>query len=164
MCLEGSSLRTFVHCCVPENFHYFVIDISSKKLLSMVVRTSDGFNTNDYFFGSVEVTAANADGANNMTGKNHSVAALLKKDCPYLVVLKCICHSFALCASYACEFLPSSVESTARDVYNYSPKRIGEFQDILCLLGDKPVKLLQPSKTHWLSLEMVVKRLIDAVR
>lgn len=40
-----------------------------------------------------------SDGANVVVGTNHSVSKLLKDDIPNLFTLKCICHSFALCAS-----------------------------------------------------------------
>lgn len=99
-----------------------------------------------------------------MQGCEQSVAILLKKDCPNLFVITCICHSFALCASYACGKLPASVESLAKEVYNYisnSPKRSGTFADIVILLEDKPKKMLHPSATRWLSLEAVVNRLIE---
>lgn len=59
-----------------------------------------------------------ADGANVMMGNNHSVNVLLKKDLPHLFFMKCICHSFALCASYAGEKIPQFVEDLVRDVYN----------------------------------------------
>ena len=51
-----------------------------------------------------------ADGANSMLGARNSLSTLLKKDMPTLFVMKCICHSFALCASYACGILSKDVE------------------------------------------------------
>ncbi|XP_041978531.1 uncharacterized protein LOC121735744 isoform X1 [Aricia agestis] len=105
-----------------------------------------------------------ADGANVMMGKNNSLATKFKQDIPHLFVMKCVCHSVHLVASNACLKLPREPEDLARDVYNYlngSPKRTGllkEFQDFLEL---KPHKLLQPSQTRWLSLEAVVKRLLE---
>lgn len=42
-----------------------------------------------------------ADWTNTMMGaKNSLQAALLKKDVPRLFIMKCVCHSLALCASY----------------------------------------------------------------
>lgn len=60
-----------------------------------------------------------SDGASNMFGRHQSLSVLLKKDVSYLFLVKCTCHSFALCASYACEKLPRVVEDLARDIYNY---------------------------------------------
>ncbi len=105
-----------------------------------------------------------ADGANVMLGAHHSLSSLLKKDIPNLYIMKCICHSFALCASYACLKLPRSLEDLARDIYNYfhcSPKRMGDFEEFQKFLQVKPHKLLHPSQTRWLSLEMVVARLLE---
>ena len=105
-----------------------------------------------------------ADGAAVMHGKNRSVAVLLKNECPNLFTFKCICHSFALCSSYACRKLPATVETMAREIYAYiqnSPKRSEKFSEIQILLNDKPKKILHPSQTRWLSLEVVVKRLLQ---
>lgn len=91
----------------------------------MIVKVLNNDEVHDFFFDLVRVTEADAtgiyrtiikvfeayninykqnlisfgaDGANVMTGNRHSVATMLKKDCPHLVIMKCICHSFALCA------------------------------------------------------------------
>lgn len=173
--------------CVDES-----TDVSSLKLLSIVAKVRHhNDKIRDVFLALVQVERADAigiyesivkvfeenninykqnmigfaaDGVNVMTGNRHSVATLLRKDCPLLIICKCICHSFALCASKACEKLPQEIESFARDVYNFvqnSPKNIGNFASILTILEEKPRKLLQPAQTRWLSLEAVVKRLIQ---
>ncbi|XP_062533289.1 uncharacterized protein LOC134202271 [Armigeres subalbatus] len=105
-----------------------------------------------------------SDGASVMMGSEKSVMRLLKNDCPALIVIKCSCHSLALCASYACEKLPSYLEQLLRDIYSYlscSPKRSKEYAMIQSILEVKPLKQLHPSATRWLSLESVVKRNID---
>lgn len=105
-----------------------------------------------------------ADGANNVTGKNKSLGAHLKRDCESLFQLKCTCHSMALAASYACRHIPSNVEQMCRDVYSYlssSPLRTARFNEIQVLLEYKPAKMLHPSATRWLSLEAVVNRILD---
>ena len=98
-----------------------------------------------------------------MMGSHRSVMKLLKDDCPSLIVVKCTCHSLALCASYACEALPPYVEQSLRDIYSYvshSPKRSAEFSTIEEIL-EKPLKMLHPSQTRWLSLEAVVRRNLE---
>lgn len=191
----GVQQREFV--CTLLNQHKFSIcadestDVSSSKLLSIVVKVRFADRIRDFFFDLVEVHQADAkgiyseivksfnnhnvnyknnligfaaDGANVMTGSRNSVATLLRIDCPNIVILKCICHSFALCSSYASEKLPSSVELLAREIYNYienSAKNIDKFADIQSLLDYKPRKMLQLSQTRWLSLEAVVIRLLD---
>lgn len=102
-----------------------------------------------------------SDGASVMMGSERSVMRLLKNDCPELIVIKCSCHSLALCASYACEKLPSYLEQLMRDIYSYlscSPKRSKEFAMIQSILEVQPLKILHPSATRWLSLESVIKR------
>lgn len=173
--------------CIDES-----TDISTTKNLSIVVRIAIDGKIRDLFFDLLKVELADAvtiynrlvemfeksninyksnligfaaDGAAVMTGKNHSVAKLLRNDCPNLVIIKCVCHSMALCASYACKKLPSVVEKMAKNIYNYiqnSPKRVSNFEKICTILeSGKPKKILHPSQTRWLSLESVVNRLLE---
>lgn len=151
------------------------ICLSTTKLLSLVVRVEFNGKICDFFLDLVKVTNCNAigineiivnffnqsnidyktnligfaaDGANVMTGANHSVATLLKKDCRNLIIFKCTCHSFDLCANYACNFLPKFVEGGARDIYNFiqnSPKSVDLFSDLQILLDYKPRKILHSS-------------------
>ena len=104
-----------------------------------------------------------ADGANVMMGVNNSLSTLLKQDIPNLFVMKCICHSFHLCASYACKKLPRWVEDLARDTHNYflSPKQSMALKEFQEFVNVKPHKILHPSQTRWLSLHSVVKRLLE---
>lgn len=99
-----------------------------------------------------------------MLGAYNSLSSLLANDVPGLFTMKCICHSFALCASKACLKLPRFVEDLARDVYSYfscSPKRMGSLEEFQTFVKVKPHKLLHPSQTRWLSLHMVVSRLLE---
>lgn len=143
-------------------------DKSNKKLLSLVVRVANDNDLyiNDYLLCLLEVSLADAetlyltivkyftdnginykenligfaaDGANVMTGKNNSLATKLKADVPNLVILKCVCHSMALCSSYACKKLPKEIEQLVRDIYNFignSPKRANDFDEIQKLFDD----------------------------
>ncbi|CAH1953952.1 unnamed protein product [Acanthoscelides obtectus] len=99
-----------------------------------------------------------------MMGANNSLASRLKEKCPNLFLIKCICHSFHLCASYACQKLPNDVEQLARDVYNFfsnSQKRIDQYKEFQEFANVLPHKILHPSQTKWLSLELVIKILIS---
>lgn len=92
-----------------------------------------------------------SDGANSMMGDHNSLSSRLKTDIPNLFIMKCICHSFNLCASYACITLPRTVEQLARDVYNYfmsGPKRLSELKEFKDFAKVKPHKLLHPSQTR----------------
>lgn len=73
-----------------------------------------------------------SDNASVMAGVRGGLAALLKKDLPWLAVFGCICHSFALCAAAATDTFPSSVIQFSHDIYKcvgVSPKRTKEFED-----------------------------------
>lgn len=89
-------------------------------------------------------------------GSHNSVVSRLKEAVPNIFIMKCICHSFHLCASYACEKLPQEVEKLTKDVYNYfsnSPKRVGELKEFQEFANVSPLKILHPSATSWLPLE-----------
>jgi hypothetical protein len=88
-----------------------------------------------------------SDGANNMMGAHNSVVSRLKDAILNIFIMKWICHSLHLCASYACEKLPQKVEKFTRDVYNYfsnSPKRSGELKQFQEFANVSPVKMLHP--------------------
>lgn len=168
-------------------------DIATKKHVCLVVRYYDTETNNvkDDFFMLIKLVEADAsslyrhiceaftskqipykenligfasDGANVMMGEHHSVKALLLKDVPSLFIMKCICHSFHLCASYASEKLPKIVEDLTRDIYNYfgsSPKRTEHFVEFQTFCNVKIHKILHPSQTRWLSVHMVVSRILE---
>lgn len=112
-----------------------LIKLSSADALTLYNHIVEYFTSNDIPYKQNLIGFA-SDGANVLLGHQHSVMSLLKKDIPALYVMKCICHSFHLCASYACQKLPRFVEDLTRDVYNYfssSPKRTSPNQT-------KPIK------------------------
>ncbi len=135
-------------------------DATSQTLYSNVVNF---FNDNGIPYKNNLIGFA-ADGANSMLGEHHSLSSLLQADIPHLFVMKCICHSYALCASNACLKLPRSIKELARDIYSYFsciPKRVGELEEFQKFVNVKPHKILHPSQTRWLSLHMVVSRLLE---
>lgn len=188
------SISSLIQCLQQFKFSLIVDESTDKgcvKHLCLIARTMMNEDIQDCFLGlipvqdgSADVLHANivnffeennipyknnmlgfaADGANAMLGPHHSLSSLLKNDIPRLFIMKCICHSYALCASYACLKLPRGIEDLARDVYSYfscSPKRQGTFQEFQEFVQAKPHKLLHPCQTRWLSLESVVSRLLE---
>jgi len=166
-------------------------DISSVKHIALVVRMNIDWRIKDMFLSLMPLSNATAknmydviihffiqnqipykhnmigfasDGANSMMGLNNSLKTLIQKDIPQLFIMKCICHSLALCANYACSKLPVEVETLIRDIYNFmhqSYKRQTEFKQFQVFYDLKPNKLLQPSQTRWLSVNAAVKRVIE---
>ncbi|KYN04789.1 hypothetical protein ALC62_04334, partial [Cyphomyrmex costatus] len=55
-----------------------------------------------------------SDNASVMIERNNSFFSNLKSEVPGLIMLNCICHSFALIASKSCEKLPHSCENLIR--------------------------------------------------
>lgn len=161
-------------------------DISSVKHIALVVRMNIQWSIKDQFLNLMPLSNATSKnmydviqnqipyktnmigfesgGANSMMGLNNSLKTLLQKDIPKLFVMKCVCHSLALCANYACTKLPVEVETLIRDIYNFmhqSYKRQTEFQEFQIFYDLKPNKLLQSSQTSWLSVNAAVKRVIE---
>lgn len=169
-------------------------DRTTQKHLCLVVRYLDNNKVVDSFLGLIKLEEADsstlynhiktffennkipykdnligfaADGANVMMGRHHSLMTYLQNDVPNLFIMKCICHSFHLCASYACQKLPRFVEDLTRDIYNYfnsSPKRTSEFTAYQSFCNVKVHKLLHPSQTRWLSVHFVVSRILEQYR
>ena len=105
-----------------------------------------------------------SDNASVMLGKQAGLAALLKKDVPWIAIFGGICHSFALCSATACDILDPEIVQFAHDVYNfvaYSPKRKSEFAECQKFVEVAEHAILYPSKTRWLAMEHVVKRLLE---
>jgi len=105
-----------------------------------------------------------SDGANVMVGTKNSFSSRLISDIPHIFLIKCICHSFHLCASNACTMLPSAVEELTRDIYNYfsnNPKRVEIFKEFQKFTNVKIHKILHPAQTRWLSVESVVVRILE---
>jgi hypothetical protein len=69
-----------------------------------------------------------------------------------------ICPNMHLCASNACKNLSTSIEQFVRDIYNYfshSSKRSDELKECQIFCEEKPGKMLHPSQTRWLSLQVI---------
>jgi hypothetical protein len=137
-----------------------MVDSTANAIFNLIV---DAFNKENIPY-KINLIGFAADGANVMMGNKNSVSTLLKKQIPHIFILKCVCHSFALCASYACNTLPDYVEILVRDIYKYfqySPKKFGEYKEFQNFCDTKPHKLLHPCQTRWLSLVAVVKRILE---
>ncbi|KAJ8876555.1 hypothetical protein PR048_021000 [Dryococelus australis] len=99
-----------------------------------------------------------ADGANVIMVANNSLSSRLKEMVHGLFIVKCICHSFHLCASKARQKLHSFVEQLTHNIYSYfsySPKRISTLGEVQECVGT------EPHKTRWLSFLPVVKRMLE---
>jgi len=60
------------------------------------------------------------DNANLMVGRNRSVFTELKKDEPYLVLIKRVCHPVQLAVNQSCkEFLPYGLDFLIYEAYNW---------------------------------------------
>lgn len=98
-----------------------------------------------------------ADNASVMMGNINGVQARFKRVIPNLFVLGCVCHSFHLCSSAAAHQLPRSLEDLIRSIYNYfshSSNRSAKLREFQVFVQLKPHKILHPSQTRWLSLQV----------
>ena len=100
-------------------------------------------------------------------GEVTGLKALVKIDNPYVIVVGCVCHSLALCASNASKEIPLEFDEFVRDVYNYiqhSPKRIAAYAEFQGITDTKNHRLLKVCDVRWLSLESVVMRILEQWR
>jgi len=157
----ATGFETVINLIKTHKFSLLVdesTDVSSIKYLALV-RINHEWKVKDYFLQLIPLHVATAqsiydaiihffikyqvpyiknligfpsDGANAMMGNKNSLRTLLAKDIPNIFVIKCICHSLALCCNYACLKLPDEVEKLVRNIYNFmsqSYKRQKEFQE-----------------------------------
>lgn len=99
-----------------------------------------------------------------MVGRFNSVTTKLQSQIKNLFTLKCICHSFSLCASNAFSKLPRGVEDLVRKIYNFfsnSPKRVDTLKEFQTFTDTPIHKILHPTQTRWLSLESAVNRILE---
>ncbi|XP_074026139.1 zinc finger protein 862-like isoform X2 [Leptinotarsa decemlineata] len=106
------------------------------------------------------------DGANIMVGKHNSVTALLKRDLPDLIVVKCVSHSLHLCAEKAAESLPRQLEFLVRETHNwfsYSPKRLDYYKTLYESMNynKDPKKIPGLSGTRWLARYQAVNTILE---
>jgi hypothetical protein len=105
-----------------------------------------------------------SDGANVMVGSKNSFFSRLKQEVPHSILLKCICHSAALIASYACSELPKEAESLLRQIYTYisgSAKRCAQLIEMQTYFNLKHYKILKLCDTRWLSLHDCISRILQ---
>lgn len=105
-----------------------------------------------------------SDGCNSMMGSNNSVASRMIHNFPGITIWTCICLSLHLCTSEACKSLPKRFEDLARRVFScfsMSSKGSAQFVQFQEFCSTPIHKLLHPSQTRWLSLQLVVHRLLE---
>lgn len=98
-----------------------------------------------------------ADNAAVMMGNRAGVKAKLMEVNPSIFVMGCTCHSLHLCASAAASKLPKSVEALCRNIFNHfsnSSQRSEALTKFQQYVNIKPPKMLHPSQTRWLSLQV----------
>ncbi|KAK3888573.1 hypothetical protein Pcinc_007425 [Petrolisthes cinctipes] len=122
------------------------------------------YNTVKEVFESRQIPMRNilgfaSDNCFTMLGARNGFQAFLKKDVPSVLVLGCVCHSFALCSSYASNKLPSWLESFIKDVCCYfarSSKRQHQFRLIQEVVDSPRHRMVKLSQTRWLSRGRVI--------
>lgn len=88
----------------------------------------------------------------------------MKDQNPFIVCVKCSCHSIHLAASKACLKLPKSVEDLLRDLGAHFSRSFArkcaliEFQKYF---QTEIHSILKPSNTRWLSLKSCVDRVLE---
>lgn len=106
------------------------------------------------------------DGTNVMIGEHHSVAELLKRDLPDIIIVNCTCHSLHLCAEKASESMPRQLEFLIRECHNwfsYSSKRLEAYRDLYEIMNESraPKKIPGFCGTRWLARSHARRTLLE---
>ncbi|KZS16462.1 Cc8L18.2-like protein [Daphnia magna] len=91
-----------------------------------------------------------ADTCNVMFGKNHSVSTSLSEEFPFIVVVKCSCHSCNLVANYAVKAFSEELETTMKQIFAHFSR--------------SSARRRIPGQTRWLSLHNSVQRLLEQLQ
>jgi hypothetical protein len=127
-------------------------DLSTQKSLVVLIRYYDDKRQEirDAFLGLIRLLRCNAESSGGVQARFQEIN-------PSIFVLGCTCHSMHLCASAAACKLPKSVEEFVRNIYNHfsnSSNRAERLEEFQHFLNMKPAKMLHPSQTRWLSLQV----------
>ena len=100
-----------------------------------------------------QMVGIGVDGANVNVGAHHSIASLLRKQVPHLVVFKCICHSLHLASSKAMDLMPRNLEFLIKETASWftcSTKRQTDYKALYQTLcdGETPLKIGKPADTR----------------
>ena len=110
------------------------------------------------------ISAFCSDGCSVMMGVNNSVAQRFRRDNPNIIIVKCLSHSIHLCAENAMKELPGDIVKMCSSIHSFfsrSPQRQHALVEFQVHLDAEIQKILRPSNTRWLSLEVCVTRLVD---
>lgn len=105
-----------------------------------------------------------SDTTNVMVGEHNSVFALLKKELPQIICIRCSCHMAHLAISKACLKLPRQVEDLLRNVgshFNRSSLRRKKFEEFQHFFQVEIHKILSPAVTRWLSIKACIDRVLE---
>ena len=110
------------------------------------------------------VVGFESDTTNVMVGKHNSVLSRVKAKQPKVYSQGCVCHLANLCLLAGVKALPVDVDDFFVDLFYYfdkSAKRKEELREFQDFTDTKKLKIIKHCKTRWLSLERVVKRVLQ---
>ncbi|XP_078043223.1 uncharacterized protein LOC144473318 [Augochlora pura] len=108
------------------------------------------------------VVGISSDNTNVMVGEHPSFVTLFKERNPDVVTIPCICQKLDLIAIEACKLIPDNVNKLMHRIFNYTGqggKRIRELEELQIFASRH--KMLEPSKTKWLSMSKCIPRLLE---
>ena len=108
------------------------------------------------------VVGFESDTCNVMIGRHNSVYSRVKQKQSKVFSIGCVCHLASLCLAAGIKALP--LDDFFVDLYYFfdkSAKRKEEFREFQSFVGVKELKIIKHCPTRWLSLERVIKRLLQ---
>ena len=110
------------------------------------------------------VVGFESDTTNVMVGKHNSVLSRVRGKQPNVFSQGCVCHLANLCLLAGVKVLPVDVDDFLVDLFYFfdkSAKRREELSEFQEFTNTPQSKILKHVKTRWLSLEKVVKRVLQ---
>ncbi|XP_044595618.1 uncharacterized protein LOC123272703 isoform X2 [Cotesia glomerata] len=160
-----------------NNQHYSLLldestDVSVSKYLGIIIIYYSNAHKKviSTYLDLVELRDCDAPGTDNasvMVGVNNGVSAILRREVPHLVLVRCLYHSLQIAVSNAAKnFLPRNLEFIIEETYNWfsnSSQRQTEYKDLYAAINDdqNPLKMVRSCQTRWLSIESAVSRIFS---
>ncbi|XP_033229765.1 uncharacterized protein LOC117181314 [Belonocnema kinseyi] len=103
-----------------------------------------------------------SDNASVMVGCNNSFYTCLKANVPKLILMNCVCHSFALAGNSSCKVMPESCEYLVKAIATYvtsSPKGTAEPKEFQEFINNEFHMILKLATTRWFSFKHCIHRI-----
>ena len=176
---ESTDVSCAKHLCVVIRYY----SNSEKKIVTTLLNLIPVIHaTGEDLFQALKSSLASAglslhncvdyasDGAAVMVGEHNSVWSRIKQESPNCILIKCVCHSLALCIKYAFEKMPAHLGYMLNEIpkwFSKSGVRRDAYKELFetfegCTVEDSTIPLPFPkcNQTRWLVRGKVIYNIL----